>query len=305
MSFNIIRKNNPQTAEIFRLLSFLNPDNILIDFLQSGAVVFENNLRQIILNQIRMYNVLIEPEKFSLLKWNRFTRTILIHRLVQMVIKDEMSDADSMTLRGTIINLCDHSFPQKWTNENHALVRSYVDRIMCPLLDLKVLRTEKSADVMYRVGWFLRVDGKISDSERLSLQAVEIYTEILSNNHPSILNAMSNLAQTYGAQGRTGNAVRLQEEVLEKRRQILGDDHPNTLATMNNLAETYRDQGRTGDAARLHEEVLEKSKRILGDDHPNTLTIMNNLAETYRTNDIIVIKSCDAGLSAHSRQQNS
>ena len=181
MSFNIVRKNNPQAAELFRLLSFLNPDNILIDFLQSGAAVFENDLRQVILNQINMDNALIELEKFSLLKWNRLTRTLLIHRLVQMVIKDEMSDADSMTLRITIINLCDQSFPQKWTNENRALCRICIDQIMGPLLDLKVIRTEKSANVMYRVGWFLRDDGKISDSERLSLQAVEIYTKLTTS----------------------------------------------------------------------------------------------------------------------------
>jgi tetratricopeptide (TPR) repeat protein len=282
MSFNIVRNNNPQAAKLFRLLSFLNPDNILIDFLQSGAVIFENDLRQIILNQISMDNALIELEKFSLLKWNRLSRTILIHRLVQMVIKDEISDADSMTLRHTIINLCDQSFPREWANDNRDLCRICIDQIMCPLSDLEVIRTEKSADVMYRVGWFLRDDGKISDSERLSLQAVEIRTEILSDDHPSTLSAIDNLAMTYWAQGRTGDAARLQEELLAKRKRILGDDHPDTLTTMNNLALTYRAQGRTGDAARLQEEVLAKSKRTLGDDHPNTLTTMNNLAETYR-----------------------
>ena len=143
---------------------------------------------------------------------------------MQTVIKDEMSDTDSMTLRITIINLCDQSFPQKWTNENRALCRVSVDQIMSPLLDFKVIRTEKSADVMYRVGWFLRDDGKISDSERLSLQAVEICTEILGDEHPHTLKTMNNLAATYRAQGRTGDAAALHEEVLEKRRRILGDE---------------------------------------------------------------------------------
>src|SRR5208282_603998 len=196
LSFNIVRENHPQAAELFQLLSFLNPDGIIIDFLRDGVEVLRDDLRQIVSNQIDMSKALIELEKFSLLKWDRLTKTLLIHRLVQSVVKDEMSDSDSMTLRTTIINLCDRSFPQEWTNANRELCRIYVGQLMRALLDVKVIRTEQSASIMYRVGWFLRDDGKISDSERLSLQAVEIYTEILSEDHPSTLNAMSNLALT-------------------------------------------------------------------------------------------------------------
>src|SRR5438552_8470502 len=118
---------------------------------------------------------------------------------------------------------------------------------MGTLLNVEVVRTEKSASVMYRVGWFLREDGKIRDSEWLSSQAVKINTEILGDDHPGTLATMNNLAATYRAQGRMGDAARIHEDVLEKRRWILGDDHPDTLATMNNLAATYVDQGRTGD----------------------------------------------------------
>ena len=281
MSFNIVRNNNSQAAELLQLLSFLNPDGILIEFLQSGVEALPDGLRQIVSNRIDMSKALIELERFSLLKWNRLTKTLLIHRLIQMVIRDEMSDADLMTLRTIIIDLCDQSFPQEWINENRKLCREYIGQIMGPLLDLEIIRTEKSASIMFRVGWFLREDGKISDSERLSSQAVKIYREILGDDHCDTLTTMHNLASTYRAQGRTGEAAGLQEEVLEKSRRILGDDHPDTLTTMDSLAKTYSYQGKTGEAAGLQEEVLEKERRILGDDHPDTLTTMNNLANTY------------------------
>src|SRR5208282_2765431 len=281
LSFNIVRENHPQAAELFQLLSFLNPDGIVIDFLRDGAEVLQDDLRQVVSNQIDMSKALIELEKFSLLKWNRLTKTLLIHRLVQSVVKDEMSDSDSMTLRITIINLCDRSFPQEWTNENRELCRIYVGQLMRPLLDVNVIRTEQSASIMDRVGWFLREDGKLSDSERLSLRASEISAEILGPEHPDTLRSMDNLAITYRDQGRAAEAAALQEEVLEKRRRILGDEHPDTLRSMDNLAVTYGDQGRTAEAAALDEQVLEKSRRILGDDHPDTLRATGNLAMTY------------------------
>ena len=65
---------------MFRLLAFLNPDGILIDFLISGADALEDNgLRQLVLTRIDLAKALIELEKFSLLKWNRLSKSILVH----------------------------------------------------------------------------------------------------------------------------------------------------------------------------------------------------------------------------------
>src|SRR5579859_2232845 len=260
MSFNIVRDNHPQAAQLFQLLSFLNPDGILINFLQSGAKVIHKDLRQLVSNKIDRAKALIELEKFSLLKWDRRNKTLLIHRLVQRVVQDEISDADLKTFGLTIINLCNRSFPREWGNENRALCRVYLGQIMTPLFSLEGVLIKNSVSIRYRVGWFLRDDGKISDSERFSLKAVEINTDVQGEDHPDTLTTINNLAETYWALGRTEEAARLQEQVLEKRRQILGEDHPYTLNSMNNRAETYREQGRTEEAGRLREQVLEKRR---------------------------------------------
>jgi hypothetical protein len=87
--------------------------------------------------------------------------------------------------RTIIINLCGKSFPKEWIKENRTVCRVYVDQVMRPLFDVE--RTEKSASMMFRVDRFHRKDGKINDSERLSLQEVEIIAEILGDDHPSTL----------------------------------------------------------------------------------------------------------------------
>ena len=265
LSFNIVRSKNPQAAELLQLLSFLNPDGILIDFLEAGGEALPDELQKVVSNRIDMSKALIELETFSLIKWNRLTKTISIHRLVQMVVKDEMSDTDSLTLRTAIIDLFDQSFPQEWTNQNRQICRDYIGQVIGPLHNCDVIQTEKSAMIMFRVGWFLRDDGKFSDSERISLQAVKITIEILGDDHPNTLTTMNNLAETYRAQGKTEAAAMLHEEVLQKSRRILGDDHPDTLTTMSNLAETYQAQGKSEVAAALH-EMPAKRRQILVDD---------------------------------------
>ena len=104
MSFDIVRNIHPQAAELFQLLSFLNPDGILIDFLQDGMEALRDDLRRLLSNPIDMSKALIELEKFSLLKWNRLTKTVLVHRLVQHLREiDGADDVDVVQDEGLVL----------------------------------------------------------------------------------------------------------------------------------------------------------------------------------------------------------
>ena len=111
---------------------------------------------------------------------------------------------------------------------NRALCGVWVDQIMSSLLHIGFMPTEKSAKIMYRVDWFPRDDDNVHDSERLSLQAVEINAEILSDDHLSTLTTIERRSGEDGGclldpRGGTG------EEAADP-----GGRHPDTLTTMNN-----------------------------------------------------------------------
>ena len=300
MSFNRLQK---YPAKLLRLFSFLNPDSILIAFLVSGAEALQEDLQHIIFDQTEMATALLELEKFSLIKWDRPKKSITIHRLVQAVVIDQMSDEDSRSTLTNIIDLFTQAFPKLLTNETRPLCRKYQGQMVEPLLRMKTMRTSESALIRRRVGEFLYEDGKYDDSEKLLLQAVETYASvlrtensdtlptrsrwwrkrrrILGEEHPETLSAMHALALTYQVQGRNTDAAGIQEQVLEQRRRIQGEEHPHTLTAMHNLALTYQAQGRNADAAGIQEQVMEKCRRILGEEHPHTLTAMHALASTY------------------------
>lgn len=82
----------------------------------------------------------------------------------------------------------------------------YFDQVVGPLLNLKITGMNKPRDMLSRVDWFLREDGKIKESERILRYAIEIYIEILGDDHPHTLTTMNNLAETYQAQGKTTEA---------------------------------------------------------------------------------------------------
>ena len=78
MSVNV-RQKYPEAVRLFQLLCFLNPDEILVEFLESG-VNFDPALQELVLNQNKMAKALLELEKFSLLKWVRPAKTLSVHR---------------------------------------------------------------------------------------------------------------------------------------------------------------------------------------------------------------------------------
>jgi tetratricopeptide (TPR) repeat protein len=280
MSFAVAQKNNLHAAHLLRLLSFLNPDGILIEFLVAGVDALGCDLQRVVSVPGELAKALLELEKFSLIRWDRRKKLISLHRLVQTVIRDGLFGDEATLILTTIVHLCDQSFPTELTKETRTRCRLYQDQVLEPLLRTDTILTENAADIKRRVGNFLCNDGKYNDGEKLLRQAVEILTQLLGIENPKTLAAMHDLALSHGQRGHMVEAARLQEEVLEKRRGILGDDHPDTLCTMLRLGSTYRQQGRTA-ALKLHLEVVKKRITILGEDHPDTLSAMHTLSWTY------------------------
>ena len=282
MLFKIVQENHIEAAQLFKLLSFLNPDGILIDFLLAGAEALEENVRKLLLSRSQLAIALLELEKFSLIKWNRITKTVSIDRLTQSVARDGMSEEEFSSCLDAIIDLCYQSFPLRLTNATRQLCQVYQGQVVQPLLQAKTRRTKRRVEIMERVAFFLEENGKFRDSEKLQSQVVEIRTEMEGSDSLFALKSMMDLAVIYGCQGRTTEAAKLNEEVLAKMKMIFSEDHPATLIAAGSLAAIYTSQGRLREAGKLNEEVLEKAK-IFGNDLPEELLVtMNNVAETYR-----------------------
>src|SRR5271154_2478879 len=67
LSFRQIGKNNKDASKLLRLLSFLNPDGILTDFLKAGKGGLDAERREIVSDDSRFGEALGELERFSLI----------------------------------------------------------------------------------------------------------------------------------------------------------------------------------------------------------------------------------------------
>ena len=280
LSFDAVKKINPNAAELLTLFAFLNPDGILIDFLQDGRNGLDDPLKTLVGDSFGFGVALADLGQYSLIRQSNADQTISVHRLVQAVIRDNLEPDRKTQFMKSTVSLFLLGFPH-FEEDKRELCRRYQAQVDGPLQTLFELGTENVAKMSIRFALFLDADGKASACESFERIAAEIQTNVFGAEHPDTLTSMDNLAGTYLSLGRMKEAAELYEKVLEKRRRILGAEHPDTLTSMSNLASTYGDQGRMGEAAALKEEVLEKRRRILGAENPDTLASMNNLALTY------------------------
>ena len=285
LSFDKVKSNpkyGTQASQLLKLFVFLNPDGILIDFLKAGSSGLSDKLREVIDQSYLFRESLGLLRQFSLIGLSKQKDSIIIHRLIQAVLKDEISGPEKQGFCNEVIELCFVAFPADWNaKETRDLGRIFQGQVVEPAFEAAKISSHRGAITLGLIAQFLFNDGKLKDAERLLERAGQILQALLGTEHPGTLTSMNDLAWTYRGQGRLQEAADLQERVLEATRRTQGEEHPDTLPSMNNLAATYRDQGKLQEAADLQERVLEARRRTLGEEHPGTLTSMNNLAVTY------------------------
>jgi tetratricopeptide (TPR) repeat protein len=283
-----------QTIKLLQLFVFLNPDGILIDFLRSGRKGLSNERREVIEDELVFEDALKSLHGFSLIGLSQKKDSIVIHRLIQAVIRDELTETDDRNLRTEVIEISRAAFPETVTNETRELCRRFQGQVRGPVYEAAEVRSPSASAMIYTIGRFLLEDGKFEDAERFLKLGLDHNKTLLGNEHPNTLANMEELGMAYGKQGRWDDAVKVLEKVLEVRIRVLGEEHLDTLRAMGNLAAIYRVQGRRNDTVKLKEKVLEVRIRVLGEEHLDTLTAMANLAAIYydqgRWNDALKLK---------------
>ncbi|KAJ7640930.1 hypothetical protein B0H17DRAFT_960193, partial [Mycena rosella] len=224
---------------------------------------------------LRFIEITTEIRSYSLVNFDPNKKTFSVHPLVhswtQTTLTDLQSYHHSMV---AIVGMAIADIP--WQDMQLASVEllPHVDSLIHGNGNVK-------PDFCYEYGVFYCWADRLKDAEQLQLAVLEDRRDILGEDHPETLRAMSNLTLTYGQLGQLREAEKLGVVVLEKQRRILGEDHPYTLQAMGNLASTYYNLDQLKEAEKLEVVVLEKQRKILGEDHPDTLHAMGNVAVAY------------------------
>ncbi|KAF1836479.1 kinesin light chain [Decorospora gaudefroyi] len=286
LSINQISNNNKLAAGYLCIAACVDRKDISLDLLEATSQAREDAIRVL--------------DKYALINRRPAESALDLHRLVHQALRKRLQVQGRLVqwTQRTIIQLLkvfpdnDHGNRSKWRrllpHAQYALLHSLADDNNKERMRL----ASKCATTLFS-------DGRYKEAEELQVQVMQTRKRVLTNDHPSTLTSMDNLASTYRKQGRWKEAEELlvqvmqtmkrqgrwkeaeelQVQVMQTMRRVLSDEHPNTLTIMANLAGTYRKQGRWKEALTLMERCFQLREQVLGEQHPDTQSSLNTLSD--------------------------
>jgi tetratricopeptide (TPR) repeat protein len=282
LSFQKVEQANPAAAELLRLCAFLDPEAIPEDIITQGVAEVGPLLQPVAADPFQLNKAIEVLRSYSLIKRNAEAKTLNLHRLVQVVLKDGMDNEKQREWAQWAVKAVNAAFPNveysTWPRCQACLPHALA---CAALIEQHKLAFPEAAWLLNLAGWYLREHARYTQAEVLLQQALDIYEHALGSESPGAGSTLNNLAGLYQAQGKYTQAIPYGQRALDFDEKTRGPDHPETAKTFGNLAELYRVQGKYEQAEPLYRRSLAIKEKVLEPDHPDTATTLNNLALLY------------------------
>ncbi len=282
LSFKNVEQANPTAAEWLRFCAFLAPDAIPEELFTESAAE-QGEIIEPGASDLSSLNTSIrELLKYSLVHRDPENNTLSVHRLVQEVLKDQMSDEIRHLRAERAVRAVSSVFPfpefSKWD-----VCRRYIlqAQICYDLIEQYNLLFTEAAELLNRVGYYLWQRGEYTQVESLHKRALTINENVLGTNDTGTATSLVHLGFFYREQGKYEQAEPLYQRTLAIDEKTYGPDHPEVATDLSNLAGLYRKQGKFEQAEPLYQRALAISEKTLDPDHPTIAIRLNNLAALY------------------------
>ncbi|HTR92948.1 MAG TPA: FxSxx-COOH system tetratricopeptide repeat protein [Trebonia sp.] len=284
MSFDRLRARSPAAVRLLQILAFCSPGPISMNLLYSEETIlallpYDPTLSE----RLMLGRIIRDISRFALVKVDQGSNSLQIHRLVQAVIRAQMTDEEQTEARHELHKILVGARPRQGETDDPANWSTY--EIIWPHLGPSV--AEECDDPRTRqllIDW-VRYHWKIGEFEAcLSLaQRLETtWTRQLGADDQQTLLLRFHIANVMRSQGRYQEARDLDTAVLERQHAVLGVDHPHALMTAGSLAADYKALGDFRKALASDQRTYASFKEQFGEDYPRTLVAAFNLAISYR-----------------------
>ncbi|MFC0548488.1 FxSxx-COOH system tetratricopeptide repeat protein [Kutzneria chonburiensis] len=282
VSFDELQSRNPAAHQLLQVCAFFAPDPISRSLFTgvrglSIAVELDAALR----DPIRLGRAIRDINRYGLAKIDHRNDTLLLHRLVQLVLRDRMPPqrrADMKHGAHQLLANLDPNDPNtagQWPRYQAILPHAYAsDIVEC---DDRWVR-----QLVLNLMTFLYQWGDHEEAANLAKRATETWQNRLDETDPQLLQAWGQQAIYLWTLGRYGEASPINERTLALHRRVSGEDSEETLLAERRVAVDRRAKGDFSGALAVNRDVYQKAKGVFGDDDPVTLSAAHDLGVILR-----------------------
>ncbi|WP_416983901.1 FxSxx-COOH system tetratricopeptide repeat protein [Streptomyces sp. T028] len=285
ISIERLKERSPASVRLLQLCAFLAPEPISSQLLYSKEMIdalkpYDPALQESLL----LGRVIREIGQLALAKVDQVSSSIQVHRLVQAVIRSQMTEEDRRTARHMVHTVLAGTRPDgdEPIDDPESWPRFGV---IWPHLAASDIRNCREADprrlLIDRVRYLWK-RGEFPRAQNLAEDLLAHWKPILGEDDVQYLYLQCQLANVLRSQGRYVEAQAIDEELRDRQRRVLGTTHPHTYVTTSSLASDLAALGEYTRAVELAKEAHDGFSQIFHESHPRTLNAANNLALAQR-----------------------
>ncbi|GAA2455721.1 MULTISPECIES: FxSxx-COOH system tetratricopeptide repeat protein [Streptomyces] len=280
-----LKERSPAAVRLLQLCAFFAPEPIHANLLYSKEMIealkpYDASLQE----KLVLGRVIREIGRFALAKVDQVSNSIQVHRLVQAVIRAQLTEQEQRDARHAVHRILagarpddDEPIDNPETWPRFATIWPHLgtsEARYCKEPETRRLLIDRVRYLWKRGDW--QTAGALAEDLR------DAWREMLGNDDLQYLYLRFHLSNILRSQGRYVEARELDEVTLERQRAVLGRSHPHTYMTTSSLAMDLGALGQYGRAMELATEAHEGFSQIFHDSHPRTLAAANNLALNLR-----------------------
>ncbi|RST18641.1 tetratricopeptide repeat protein [Streptomyces sp. WAC05374] len=285
VSIERLKERSPAAVRLLQLCAFFAPEPIHANLLYSKEMIealkpYDASLQE----KLVLGRVIREIGRFALAKVDQVSNSIQVHRLVQAVIRSQLSEQEQRDARHAVHRILagarpddDEPIDNPETWPRFATIWPHLgtsEARYCKEPETRRLLIDRVRYLWKRGDW--QTAGTLAEDLR------DAWRDMLGNDDLQYLYLRFHLSNILRSQGRYVEARELDEVTLERQRAVLGRSHPHTYMTTSSLAMDLGALGQYGRAMELATEAHEGFSQIFHDSHPRTLAAANNLALNLR-----------------------
>ncbi len=275
LSLDRLRTDAPATVQLLQLAAFLAAEPIPLRLFTGHPELLPEPLRTAAGDPDEFADLVAAAVGLSLVR--RQGDHIRLHRLVQAVIRHQLSAGDEQLHRERVLALlaaqaappCDPA-----GQNNHAELAAHVLAVGSREQDHPTGRR-----LLLDTLGLLHATGDSRACQAVAAPLLDRCRQVLGPDHADTLTAAALLASALVQLGATAQARTLGEDTVERCRRVLGPDHVMTLLAAASLTDAFVQLGAVAQARTLGEDTVERCRRILGGDHIMTLLAASSLTD--------------------------
>ncbi|MCK9878852.1 FxSxx-COOH system tetratricopeptide repeat protein [Frankia sp. Ag45/Mut15] len=280
LSMARLQEQSPFALRLLRRCAYFGPEPISLELLDRGRYILDSDFGIAMRDRLAVGRAIRDIGRYALARIDESARTLQVHRLVQIAIRNELPEEDQERIRGEVHQLLiaadpgEPDAPANWPQFSQLLPH---------IVPSEVYRSRQPPGrrLIEEIVRYLYYTGDLTFGLAEANRALECWIADSGEDDPDVLVMQGIKANILWTLGRYQEAYDLRRPTLEAITRVLGPDHEETLIILNGHGADLRARGEFTEAWRLDEDSLPQTRRVFGDDAQQTMRVANNLAVDY------------------------